>query len=446
MEDFASSTLAPDLNHTMPNISLTHDASLQLIPSMHLGTAVAPQSRLKDLAGVVCMVTVNAVALLANTAVLVVVVRAPHLRRLVFVGHLCAVDLLCATLLMPLGVLSSSPLFSSVLFSSLECRLYAFLHGALVPASIFTITAISIECYYYIVHPMRYEAKMTTRMATTTLLLVWLVSVLLGLATMLGWPPHVRRGSVSASLCPLHWRHSRHRSAFTLLFTSICFCLPAAVILAVYGNVYKVARVAARHQNGPLPSWSSTRTTVTRPLRSDSVNSQITIITTMTCARSRWRHGGASRRKRHLGGGKAAVTLAVIVGQFLLCWMPYFAFHLHLSLGSSHSMVDEAVGPVTWLAYSSFAINPFFYGLLNRQIREELCKLLCCCRWQCSTAWPVRPEAANHDGMAPEEFLQILQRNSDVGRTPCSCNTSASKSVLDQTSLRIPGLIPEELP
>ena len=432
--------MAHNLNSTAPNGSLLHEMSLYS-PSMHLGLPPSAQFHLWGLVALVFMVALNGVALLANAAVLVVVVRAAHLRRLVFVGHLCAVDLLCAALLMPLGMVSDSPLFSGVLFSSLACRLYVCLHATLVAASIFTITAISVERYYYIIHPMRYEAKMTPRLAVVILALLWLVSLLLGFATTLGWPPaHARHGFITASFCSLRWSHSRHCWGFALLFASLCFCVPAVVIVAVYGNVYKVARVAARHQNGPLPTWACKPPAVGRPKhRSDSVNSQTTIITTVT-GRCYGCTGGAPRRRGQCGG-KAAVTLAVIVGQFLLCWLPYFAFHLRLSLAPQHSGLVEAVAPVTWLAYSSFAVNPFFYGLLNRQIREELCKLLCCLRRQHVLVRPVRAEMATPEGVAKDDFLHFLQRTS----IPSTCNSSTPRTTLDQSGFRIPGQIPEEL-
>ncbi len=301
-------------------------------------------------------------------------VKAPHLRKFSLVCHLCIVDLLCAALLMPLGIICSSPFFAGIVFSVLECRLYIFLNAFFISASIFTVTVISIERYFYIVHPMRYEAKMTAWISAAVMGFVWVVSTLIGVATLFGWPSYGSRSSIAATNCSLHWSHSGHRRVFAILFCIVCFCVPAAIIIAVYGNVYKVAHTAAR-ERGPIPSW--TMATAHPKRRSDSVNSQTTIITTSTSVR---RNQVLRRKRRTLVGGKAALTLAIIVGQFLLCWLPYFAFHLHLSLGFSHSPSEEAEGPVTWLAFSTFAVNPFFYGLLNRQIREELCKMLFCCR------------------------------------------------------------------
>uniref|UniRef100_A0A672NKZ2 G protein-coupled receptor 61-like n=1 Tax=Sinocyclocheilus grahami TaxID=75366 RepID=A0A672NKZ2_SINGR len=307
-----------------------------------------------DLVGLFCMVTLNLAALLGNSGVMVAIARAPHMKKYVFVCHLCAVDLLCAILLMPLGIVSSSPFFSTVAFTVLECQVYIFLNVFLICASILTVTAISIERYYYIVHPMRYEVKMTLNLALGVMVFIWVKSILLALVTLLGWPAYGNQSSIAAAHCSLHWSHSRLRKVFAILFSVLCFLVPSVVIFAVYCNVYKVARTAAKR-------------------RSDSINSQTTIITTTRSLPQRL------SPERVFGGGKAAITLVVIVGQFLICWLPYFSFHLHMSITTPLQSPGDIEEAVTWLAYSSFAVNPFFYGLLNRQIREELIKLRKCC-------------------------------------------------------------------
>lgn len=423
-------------NETELNETLSHGHPEHLAPSMQLGTMSNPQSRLRDTSVLVVMVTLNAIALLANSGVLAIVVKAPHLRKFSLVCHLCIVDLLCAALLMPLGIVCGSPLFAGVVFSVLECRLYVFLNAFLISASIFTVTVISIERYFYIVHPMRYEARMTPWVSAAVMGLVWVVSTLLGLATVFGWPNYGSRSSIAATHCSLHWSHSGHRRMFAILFCAVCFCVPSAIILAVYANVYKVAHTAARDR-GPIPSWPMP--TPHPKCRSDSINSQTTIITTRTSVR---RNQIPRRKKRTLVGWKAAITLAIIVGHFLLCWLPYFAFHLHLSLGFSHSDFEEAEGLVTWLAYSTFALNPFFYGLLNRQIREELCKMLLCCR---STGRPMRGATSGHERSGQEDFFHFLHRKRDEEGNRCSYHTVTPRSTMEQTSFRIPGQIADEV-
>ncbi|KAG7234033.1 hypothetical protein INR49_005975 [Caranx melampygus] len=346
-----------------PSVTNLTTAPWELNPTVPADVSVvtSSQSQIKDLLGLFCMVTLNLIALLANTGVMVAIARAPHLKRFAFVCHLCAVDLLCAILLMPLGIISSSAFFGTVVFRCAGVSGLHLPHVFLICLSILTITAISVERYFYIVHPMRYEVKMTINLAIGVMLLIWVKSLLLAMVTLFGWPAYGHQSSIAAAHCSLHASHSRLRRVFAVLFSVMCFLVPAVVIFAVYCAVYKVARSAALQQV-PAPTWIA-----------DSINSQTTMITTTRTLPQRL------SPERAFSGGKASLTLVFIVGQFLVCWLPYFIFHLQMSLSGSMQRPGDLEEAVTWLAYSSFAVNPFFYGLLNRQIREELVKFRRCC-------------------------------------------------------------------
>ncbi|XP_028302656.1 probable G-protein coupled receptor [Gouania willdenowi] len=388
-----------------------------------VGVVTSSQSQIKDLFGLFCMVTLNLIALLANTGVMVAIARAPHVKRFALVCHLCAVDLLCAILLMPLGIISSSAFFGTVVFTILECQVYIFLNVFLICLSILTITAISVERYFYIVHPMRYEVKMTINLAVGVMVLIWVKSFLLSLVTLFGWPAYGHQSSIAAAHCSLHASHSRLRGVFAVLFSVLCFLAPAVVIFTVYCAVYKVARSAALQQVPAMQTWPNAKD------RSDSINSQATMISTTRTLPQRL------SPERAFTGGKAAITLIFIVGQFLVCWLPYFIFHLQMSLTGSMQSPGDLEEVVTWLAYSSFAVNPFFYGLLNRQIREELVKFR-----RCFLTQPAEIGASSHEGSFQENFLQFIQRTTSVAET-----RSSFKNTLDH-EIKIPGQVPEEHP
>ncbi|XP_013928358.1 PREDICTED: probable G-protein coupled receptor [Thamnophis sirtalis] len=385
-------------------------------------------SQFQEAIGVFFMVMLSVIALVANTAVMVVILKTPLLRKFIFVCHLCLVDLLSAIFIMPLGIISSSTCFNRILYSIAECQTLIFLNVCFISASILTISVISIERYYYIVHPMRYEVKMTTGLAVTVVVFIWIKSMLVAALALVGWPQD--NGASSASKCTVNWSPGAHKKIFVIIFSLLCFILPSLIIFAVYGSIYKVARIASL-QHIPVPSW-----TAAPRQRSESIHSQVTIITTRNVP-------PRLSPERFFGGNKAALTLVLIVGQFLCCWLPFFSFHLHCSFHSAPLVPDSIEIVVTWLAYSSFAINPFFYGLLNRQIREELAKM----RRHCLS------KSLNQDfcisspeGSIHENFLQFLQRTSCTFDNHSSYANSSPRNTLEQTAsgFRIPGQIPEE--
>ncbi|MEE6480741.1 hypothetical protein FKM82_012660 [Ascaphus truei] len=382
------------------------------------------------------MLLLDLVAIVGNVAVAVVILKTPKLRKFLFVVHLCVIDTLAAVTVMPLGIVASS---GRVGFGDSLCQTYVSLEVCFSSASILTISAINIERYYYIVHPMRYEVKMTLGLAVSVMVFIWIQASLTSTVPFLGYTPQgdgIEPSNVSlvnATRCSLQRNAGNYRKVFVTFFVIVYFVLPLVVILTVYCNVFKVARIAAL-QHGPLPSWAASPRQ-----RSNSTGSQTNIMT-----------GDRSHRvspERSLGGAKAAFTLMVIGGQFIMCWLPYFAFHLHTALlNNSYKAIEKWENIVTWLAFTSFTVNPFFYGCLNRQIRTELTRIPKCFLKQ---SLDEQLGLSSHEGSVEENFLQFLQRSSCVvDRRNSFPTTSNSRLLVNQSTLsfRMPGQILEETP
>ncbi|XP_072133888.1 G-protein coupled receptor 61-like [Mobula birostris] len=373
--------------------------------------------------GLFLMLLVDLVGIIGNAAVMLVIIRTPLFKKFVFVFHLCLVDLTAVLILMPLGMVSSSALFDNIEFSDTLCQIYLFLSMLFISASILSILAINVERYYYIVHPMRYEVRVTLKLVMFVIICIWIKAILMSIIAILGWNSQGRMNNQ----CFLRWDGEIYRKVFITFFGLFYFLFPVLIILIVYCNMFKVARVAAM-QHGPLPTWMDTPRQ-----RSESLSSRSTMVTSSG--------GPRVSPQRTFGGGKAAIILILVGGQFVFCWLPFFAFHLHSAMtqNSIPSGLWEAI--VTWIGYTSFSINPFFYGCLNRQIRGELSKHLTCLFKQTLEEDLRLP---SREGSIEENFMQFLQRTGCNAETRSSYDASSPK--LDQSGLgfRIPGQIAEE--
>ncbi|KAK6319199.1 hypothetical protein J4Q44_G00104100 [Coregonus suidteri] len=406
------------------------------------------------------MLLMDLLAVVGNGAVMAVIAKAPQLRKFAFVFHLCLVDLLAALVLMPLGMLSGRSFFGEAL-----CRSYLFLSVCLVTAAILSISAINVERYYYIIHPMRYEVKMTLGLVASVLVGIWVKALAMSALPLLAWAlqggrtPFLEGAGVggggggvpsppaqSHRRCSLHWTGGgSNRMAFMVLFTLVYFLCPLLVILVVYCSMFKVARVAAMH-HGPLPTWMDTP----RHRRSESLSSHSTMVTSSGTGTGT----GVGRDTPHraFGGGKAAAVLAAVGGQFLCCWLPYFSFHLYSALASSPpATLAPLEEVVTWIGYFCFTSNPFFYGCLNRQIREELGKHVPCLFRRVTGEEDRLP---SREGSIEENFLQFLQgtgcnldpQDSHSTSSPKgeACRPLAQPPQPIPIDFRIPGQIAEE--
>ena len=72
---------------------------------------------------------------------------------------------------------------------------------------------------------------------------------------------------------------------------------------------------------------------------------------------------------------KAAKTLAVVVGGFVVCWMPFFIIYPIEPFCESCRIDHTAFLFCTWLGYFNSMINPFIYAFYNRDFRHTFWKL-----------------------------------------------------------------------
>ncbi|XP_017577490.1 G-protein coupled receptor 61 [Pygocentrus nattereri] len=380
--------------HTLWNLSHASQWQPNITQSNGSGVILPSDGALLQMLALCSMVLMDILAVVGNLAIMTVIARAPRLHKFVFVFHLCLVDLLAALVLMPLGMLTEKAFFNEAV-----CQAYLCLSVGLISAAILTISAINVERYYYVVHPMRYEVKMTMGLVVSVLVGIWIKAMLMSALPLLGWTLQKDDARMNLVLeprcCSLHlMNRGSHRLVFMIFFTLIYFLCPVLIILVVYCNMFKVARVAAMQQ-GPIPTWVETP----RP-RSESLSSRSSTAASLG--------GTRNTPQRTFGGGKAAVVLVAVGGQFLGCWLPYFSFHLYSAIiSSSPASLAQLEYVVTWIGYFCFTSNPIFYGCLNRQIREELARNMA---WVFKWGRPHEEEQLpSREASIEENFMQFLQ-------------------------------------
>lgn len=74
---------------------------------------------------------------------------------------------------------------------------------------------------------------------------------------------------------------------------------------------------------------------------------------------------------------KAAKTLGIIVGGFILCWLPFFTMYLVRAFYPNH-IHPTVFSVMFWLGYCNSAINPCIYALFSRDFRFAFKRIICC--------------------------------------------------------------------
>ncbi|XP_038651520.1 histamine H2 receptor-like [Scyliorhinus canicula] len=255
-----------------------------------------------------------------------------------FIVSLAATDLLLGLLVLPFSAISEL-LESEWPFGDTFCNIYTSMDVMLSTASILNLFMISLDRYYAVTSPLRYTTLITPNRVAISLSLIWCISIMVSfLPINLGWNT---KDLLVQSLDNTNQCHLELNKVYALVDALITFYIPLPIMCLTYYRIFKIAREQAKRINN------------------------VTGCTTL--------NPSLPTVKEH----KATVTLATVMGVFVICWLPYFVVFTHEGI-SGHPTNKTVFAVVLWLGYVNSALNPILYAALNRDFRKAYQKLLRC--------------------------------------------------------------------
>lgn len=73
---------------------------------------------------------------------------------------------------------------------------------------------------------------------------------------------------------------------------------------------------------------------------------------------------------------RAARTLGIIMGVFVICWLPFFLMYVILPFCPTCCPTDKIINFITWLGYINSGLNPIIYTIFNLDYRRAFKRLL----------------------------------------------------------------------
>lgn len=75
---------------------------------------------------------------------------------------------------------------------------------------------------------------------------------------------------------------------------------------------------------------------------------------------------------------RAARTLGIIMGVFILSWVPFFLLYIITPFCPTCCPSEQLINFLTWLGYSNSMVNPFIYTIFNLDFRRAFRRRLMC--------------------------------------------------------------------
>lgn len=309
---------------------------------------------------------------------------------------LAVADLMVATLVMPISAVNE---ISMVWFLQAEiCDMWISFDVLCCTSSILHLVAIAMD-RYWAVTSLDYMRNRSSKRILIMIALAWSVALCISIPPLFGWKNPNDHPFVTG-VCMIS-----QDLGYTIFSTLGAFYAPLVFMMIIYVRIYHVARSRIRRKN-----FEKKKDKLHKAVNSKLLPTQNTELNEIPCNGSSSSYVNLTDKgltNGHLDDSsekmlqnqndeilkskklkekiemkrerKAARTLGIITGAFILCWLPFFIIALVYPFISKYVDVhvpNLVTSIVLWLGYFNSLLNPIIYTIFSPDFRKAFGKIL----------------------------------------------------------------------
>ncbi|XP_067145437.1 probable G-protein coupled receptor No18 [Centruroides vittatus] len=398
-----SSPLEIDLKENISNLlqneekNLTDFYLLKEAPEVSVPEAIATAASLS---------AIMIATVVGNVLVILSVFTYKPLRNVqnMFIVSLAVADIAVAVLVMPFNVAYS--ILGRWLFGLHMCEMWLTCDVLCCTASILNLCAIALDRYWAIHDPINYAQKRTLKRVLVMILLVWVISILISVPPLIGWNdwPDMFDETTPCRLT--------EEKGYVIYSSSGSFFIPLFIMTTVYFKIFQATKRRLREKSKAAAKFAKSNssgksiqlkyippeTTTTQIIAMDST-CEDAIESPSSTPTDQFRTNGSRKSDTTTRNGlgsvnvrqymeqkqrislsrerRAARILGIVMGVFVLCWLPFFLMYVILPFCQNCHISDRGINFITWLGYVNSALNPIIYTVFNEDFRKAIIRLLC---------------------------------------------------------------------
>nr|XP_054749373.1 octopamine receptor Oamb-like [Lytechinus pictus] len=350
---------------------------------------------------------------LGNTMVIAAYIRSNRIRANVaniFILNLSVTDFIVGAFMWPINLTWLIKGYWS--FGEVLCKVWLITDYTVSVVSVLTMVLISWDRYCLLTMGVKYKTYQTKKRVTIIVLGIWIVVFTWYTVLAFAWSPVTGMSSVNyAYNCEMEFTYSL---GGTVLVNVLEFFIPLTALLIMNIAVYVNIKRRSKGIVGPRPLTNQLTLSISRNQEQsthfsenrnvvqagdvlnnqneeDRIATSSNLVADIIEGRANERIPGnnaigniSETNERTLARHrKAAVVLAILVGGFLICWLPIQVTTIMYAVCG-----DSCVSTLSWeitnsLVWCISLINPFIYAATNVHFRRQFRHFLLLDRWAC---------------------------------------------------------------